>query len=310
MVARLALLVALLMFIFGVGVFRRSVFRRGTGPIAQIAAPPPVPSGAVRLPGGRFQMGSDYADQLDQRPARAVELHPFWIDPHPVTNRQFTAFVEATGYVTTAERAGRALVFDPAGRRWQLTPGAQWRHPSGPESSLAGRDDHPVVQVSWYDAVAYARSLGGRLPTEAEWEYAARGGLFDADYPWGRERVPAGVYLANDWQGWFPDEDRGLDGFVGIAPVGSFPPNRFGLYDTAGNVWEWCADWYAENAYERGDAVDPTGPTSGTERVRRGGSWLSAANTRDDIRVGTRSSAPPATATNHTGFRSARDESP
>ena len=306
--SRIALVLVLASLLTVVGA---RVLRPSAGPTAQIAAPPAPPrDGLVLVPAGRFQMGSDYADQIDQRPARGVRLRAFWIDQHEVTTRQFAAFVEATGHVTTAERVGKASVFDPATGTWQPTAGAQWRHPAGPDSSLAARDGHPVVQVSWYDAVAYARWSGGRLPTEAEWEYAARGGLFDADYPWGRKLAPGGTYQANDWQGWFPDEDHGLDGFRGIAPVGSFGANRFGLYDLSGNVWEWCADWYTENAYELGDATNPTGPASGTDRVRRGGSWLSAANGAADIRVGTRGSAPPGTATDHVGFRCVRDIAP
>ncbi len=307
-VARLALVLVLTATVIGLTIrLFSAVAKPPPRTTASIRAPQAPAAGLIHITGGSFQMGSDHADQFDQRPARSVTLRSFWIDQHQVTNRRFAAFVEATAYVTTAERVGSSLVFDPPSRAWQLTDGAQWRHPLGPESSLAGRDDHPVVQVSWHDAVAFARWSGGRLPTEAQWEYAARGGLFDADYPWGREATPAGAYQANYWQGWFPDEDRGLDGFRGTSPVGSFDPNRFGLYDTSGNVWEWCADWYADDAYELGEANEPTGPTSGTERVRRGGSWLSAANTDDGIRVSTRDRAAPGVATNHTGFRCAGD---
>ena len=310
-IARFALLLVLTATVIGLTIrLFRAVAKTPPRTTASIIAPQAPAAGLVHIAAGSFQMGADHADQIDQRPARSVSLRAFWIDKHQVTNRRFAAFVEATSYVTTAERVGKSMVFDPARGTWQLTDGAQWRHPDGPNSSLAGHDNHPVVQVSWHDAVAFARWSGGRLPTEAEWEYAARGGLFDTDYPWGRELAPDDIYLANYWQGWFPEVDHRLDGFGGTAPVGSFPPNRFGLYDTSGNVWEWCADWYARDAYEIGDASQPTGPTSGTERVRRGGSWLSAANTDHGIRVATRDSAAPTVATNHTGFRCVHDRAP
>jgi formylglycine-generating enzyme required for sulfatase activity len=264
----------------------------------------------VRIPAGRFWMGNDYADQLDQRPMREVAIDEFWLDRHEVTNAEFARFVAATHYLTTAEQLGRSHVFDPLAKAWKTVAGADWRHPRGPDSSILGRDDHPVVQVSGHDATAYARWAGKRLPTEAEWEYAARGGLFDAAYPWGREARPDGRYLANTWQGWFPDEDLGGDGHRGLAPVGGFPPNRFGLFDMSGNVWEWCADWYAADAYQRGAVANPAGPDEGRRRVRRGGSWLCAPNWSDGPKVSTRDSAAPDASANHLGFRCARDERP
>ena len=266
--------------------------------------------GMAPIPAGRFLMGNDFAGQIDQRPMHEVEVDRFWLDRHEVTNRQFARFIADTGYVTTAERRGKSLVFEPTTASWQTVAGACWRQPRGPESSITGRDDQPVVQVSWHDAAAYARWAGKRLPTEAEWEYAARGGLFDADYPWGRAEKPNDVYQANTWQGWFPDEDLGSDSHRHLARVGSFPPNRFGLVDMAGNVWEWCADWYADDAYRRGLMRNPTGPAHGEERVRRGGSWLCAPNWSDGLKVSTRNSALPDAATNHLSFRCARDGRP
>ncbi len=205
-----------------------------------------VVAGMVRIRAGRFQMGSDFTGATDQRPAHEVQVDEFWLDRHPVTNRQFAAFVAATGTMTTAEQAGQGHVFDRAQKWWVVVKGAQWRRPTGLASSIAGRDDQPVVQVSWYDAVAYARWADRWLPTEAEWEYAARGGLFDAEFPWGREETPGGEYRANYWQGIFPIEGEPLDGFAETSPVGAFPMNRLGMFDMAGNVWQWCGDWYSE----------------------------------------------------------------
>jgi formylglycine-generating enzyme required for sulfatase activity len=232
------------------------------------------------------------------------------MDHHEVTNQQFSEFVDQTGYITTAQQVGKAQVFDADKRRWSTVAGADWQHPEGPNSSLIGRQMQPAVQVSWHDARAYAAWAKKRLPTEAEWERAARGGLYDTDFPWGREETPGGRYQANYWQGWFPDTDRGVDGFVQLAPVGSFPPNRLGLHDMAGNVWEWCADWYGDTAYQASPTAQPRGPADGTERVLRGGSWLCAENYSPGIRVSTRHHAPPTQCSNHIGFRCAGDSAP
>jgi formylglycine-generating enzyme required for sulfatase activity len=237
---------------------------------------------------------------------RLVRLAPFWIDQTPVTNAQFDRFVQQTHYETTAERRGHSLVFDRQQSAWREVAGVSWQHPENPNSSLAGKEQYPVVHVSWHDAVAYAAWADKRLPSEAEYEYAARGGLLDCDYPWGRERAPGAVQLANSWQGPFPEEDLGLDGFRATSPVQQFPPNRFGLYDMAGNVCQWCADWYQADYYSASPAEQPAGPAEGEQRVRRGGSWLAPPLPPDPLRTGHRDHAPPGETTNHTGFRCAR----
>ncbi len=275
------------------------------------AAPPvaiPVVDGMARLPGGSFSLGSSDATHLDQRPVHRIVLAGFWFDTHPVTNWQFAQFVESTHYETTAERRGHSLVFDRSTGSWREVAGASWRHPRDAQDSLVGKEEQPVVHVSWYDACAFAAWAGKRLPTEAEFEYAARGGLADCQYPWGRELTPEGPYMGNYWQGWFPQVDRGLDGFQGLSPVGVFPPNRWGLFDMASNVWCWCADWYAPDYYGQSLPNNPTGPTTGAERVRRGGSWLSSEHHDGSLLVAHRDHAPPDQTTNHTGFRCARDK--
>ena len=271
----------------------------------------PKSAGMILLPGGSFSMGSPRsADSLaqlnDAQPMHLVRLEPFWLDARAVTNRQFEQFVAKTDYQTEAELRGTSLVFDRQLATWREVVGANWRHPDGPESSLVGKEHFPVVQVSWRDAVTYAAWANKRLPTEAEFEYAARGGLADCQYPWGRALRLDERHLANGWQGHFPDEDQGSDGYRGPSPVGKFPPNRFGLYDMAGNVWNWCFDRYAADYYAASLADDPRGPTDGEQRVRRGGSWLSAENYGGSLRLDYRDHAPPSESTNHTGFRCAR----
>ena len=268
-----------------------------------------VVAGMVRIRAGRFQMGSDFTGAADQRPAHEVQVSEFWLDRHSVTNQQFATFVAATGYLTTAEQVGQGHVFDREQKRWVVVKGAQWRRPAGPASSIAGRDDQPVVQVSWYDAVAYARWADRRLPTEAEWEYAARGGLFDAEFPWGREETPDGEYRANYWQGHFPIEGEPLDGFAETSPVSAFPMNRFGMFDMAGNVWQWCGDCYRKDFYRLGRVTNPQGPETGEQRVRRGGSWLTPAES-GAIGVAARGHATPSLTTNDLGFRCARSTRP
>jgi formylglycine-generating enzyme required for sulfatase activity len=283
-------------------------FRRTSLPTVSLPLPQaPEAKEMVPIPGGRFQMGSDLARSSAERPQHEVAVRAFLMDAHEVTVADFAHFVAETGYVTTAEHKSRAWVFVATRKEWVLIPGADWRHPLGPHSSTVGHERLPVVQVSWQDAAAYARWAGKRLPTEAEWEFAARGGLYDADFPWGREEQPGGAYEANYWQGWFPDQDLARDGYRTVAPVKSYSPNRFGLYDMAGNVWEWCADWYAADYYQTGPTVDPTGPAQGTHRVQRGGSWLSADNTRPELRVWTRGRETPESCHNHVGFRCVRD---
>jgi sulfatase modifying factor 1 len=276
------------------------VLRRDPTP----ADPEPPPIGRmVYLAGGTFRMGNDLAAEPDQRPAHEVTVWPFWMDEHEVTNRQFARFVAHTGCVTTAEQRGWSYVFDPARQEWLRCRGADWRHPGGPETSVEGRDDYPVVHVSWYDAQAYARWTGKRLPTEAEWEYAARSGLRDADYPWGREELIDGRYQANYRQhGKAPD----ADGYEGLAPVRSFPASRFGLYDLSGNVWEWCHDWYGRDYYRDSPRDDPSGPAEGEFRVQRGGSWLSPEDFRLGHQVSTRAKRRPEETYQHVGFRCVR----
>lgn len=266
------------------------------------------PDSMQRIPGGEFTMGGVDPAFPDQRPLHPVRLPSFWFDATLVTNAQFARFVEATDYQTTAERRGWSMVFDRDARAWQRVAGATWRRPFGPESSIVGREDRPVVQVSWFDASAYAVWAGKRLPTEAEYEFAARSGLIDCDYPWGRDLNPAGRPTANYWQGRFPEADAAEDGFTGPSPVRAFPPTRYGLSDMAGNVWCWCSDWYDAQYYAGSRRHAPRGPADGRERVRRGGSWLSAVHYGDGLRVYYRGHGMPDEATNDVGFRCARND--
>jgi formylglycine-generating enzyme required for sulfatase activity len=293
----------------------------------------------VELPGGEFSMGSDNEAMKDARPWHRVRLSPFAIQRTPVTNDQFAAFVRSTRYVTVAERTPRAedfpgappenlvagsVVFTPPTKPvplndhfqwWSYAKGASWRHPSGPDSDLKGRGRHPVVQVAWEDADAYCRWAGGRLPTEAVFEYAARGGLERQRYAWGDTFQPKGRIMANIWQGHFPDENSAADGYEGTSPVGTFPANGYGLYDMAGNVWEWCSDWYRDDAYaapgDKPAALDPQGPATSRDpaepgvvkRVMRGGSYLCTDQYCSRYEVGSRGKGAVDTGTNHLGFR-------
>lgn len=322
------------------------------------------PRDMVWIPGGEFTMGSEHPHALtNERPVHEVKLSGYWIDRHDVTNAEFSRFVAATGYVTTAERKPRwedlvvqlppgtprpnddelvpgGLVFTgtdapvPLGdysRWWKFVPGANWRHPGGPGSSIVGKENHPVVQVSYVDALAYAHWAHKRLPTEAEWEYAARGGLQQADYAWGNEFAPRGRKMANTWDDAarpFPVTSvRG--GYekvqVGTSAVGSFAPNGYGLYDMAGNVWQWVGDWYRADAFrieaESGRVVsDPQGPTASfdpdngptayaPERVTRGGSFLCSETYCISYRTSARRGTDPMNGMSHLGFRLAMDES-
>lgn len=280
----------------------------------------------VHLDGGQFLMGTDEADGYPadgEGPVHRVVLAPFAIGAHAVTNAQFRTFVTATGHVTSAQRYGWSFVFGGllpdefpdtrgvvAAPWWRQVYGADWAHPEGPQSDLATRDDHPVVHVSWDDATSYCAWAGARLPTEAEWEHAARGGLEQARFPWGDELEPGGEQRMNVWQGDFPASNTCADGWYGTAPVGTYPPNGFGLHETTGNVWEWCADWFAADTYAAGDAEDPAGPESGTHRVMRGGSYLCHASYCNRYRVGARSGNTPDTSTGNLGFRVVGDGPP
>jgi formylglycine-generating enzyme required for sulfatase activity len=269
-------------------------------------------------------MGSEDADANPgdgEGPVRAVTLDPFWIGATTVTNAEFAAFVDATGYRTGAERFGWSFVFAaflPSSLRrgaqrptaapwWCRVDGATWRTPEGPGSTIQSRFDHPVVHVDHDDAVAYCRWAGTRLPTEAEWEYAARGGLTQAKFAWGDDLTPNGQHHCNIWQGTFPTKNSADDGYTGTAPAESFPPNGFGLYNTAGNVWEWCADWWT-TTHEPGPLHNPTGPTTGTARVMRGGSYLCHDSYCNRYRVAARTSNDPHSCSGNLGFRCATDD--
>lgn len=261
----------------------------------------------VFVKGGAFLMGTE-GGMPYEGPVHRVSVDSFWMDRYEVTNAEFKKFVDAAGYVTEAEKLKSAGVFDAQKQEWALLDGADWRHPEGPGSSVEGRMKHPVVHVSWNDAQAYARWAGKRLPSEAEWEWAARGGLTGSEYAWGDEFTHKGKLMANTWQGIFPVSDEGIDGFQSTAPVGSFPPNGYGLFDISGNVWEWTADWFSEDYYQKAnDARNPKGPAKGSERVLRGGSWLCSVNYCTGYRVAARQKTAPDSGLNNLGFRCVKD---
>lgn len=302
----------------------------------------PQPAGMRRIAGGAFTMGSERF-YPEERPTRRVRVGDFWIDETPVTNRQFAAFVEATGYRTLAEiapdprdypglapedavagsavfqRTSAPVPLDDYSQWWAFLPGADWRHPAGPDSEAL--PDHPAVHIAFADAEAYAAWAGKALPTEAEWEYAARGGLEDADYAWGDELAPGGAILANYWQGLFPFANQRADGGYRTTPVGAYPPNGYGLVDMVGNVWEWTRDWYAVPKTVRPgkdkspccaipdprggnlkSSIDPSGSAIG-RKVVKGGSHLCAANYCQRYRPAARHAQPIESPTSHIGFR-------
>jgi sulfatase modifying factor 1 len=270
-------------------------------------AEPQKIDGMIRLDGGEFLMGTPRPSPDDQRPVHWVKVSPFWIDATHVTNDQFAEFVADTSYRTTAEVRGWSLTFNREEGSWDETPGVNWQHPTGKESSLAGKENYPVVHVSWHDAVTYAAWAKKRLPTEAEYEFAARGGLSDAPYAWGRELKPGNQLSANYWQGKFPLINLQQDGYLEVSPTKKFPANRYGLYDMAGNVCTWCGDWYAADAYGRHLKANPVGPDSGSERVLRGGSWHSTAEKGAGLHAGDRDHAKPDETSSRIGFRCIRD---
>jgi formylglycine-generating enzyme required for sulfatase activity len=327
------------------------------GPTIPNKNPPPgsAPEGMVWIPGGEYSMGCTVPDEgictqatiastKDAQPIHRVYVDGFWMDTNDVTNAKFEEFIKATGYVTVAEIAPTkeqfptappenlvtgSTVFTPTKEPvplndyfqwWSYVHGANWRHPTGPDSDLKGRENYPVVQVAYADAVAYAKWAGKRLPTEAEWEFAARGGLAGQAYAWGASLKPGGKWMANIYEGQFPVKDTGEDGFAGIAPVAQFPPNGYGLYDIAGNVWQWCSDWYRPDYYARlklaGVVVarNPQGPDAGyspdddqPQRVQRGGSFLCTDQYCTRYMMGTRGKGDVDTGSNHLGFRCVKD---
>jgi sulfatase modifying factor 1 len=298
--------------------------------------PGPAPTGMAWIPGGWFWMGSD--DFPDAEPVHLVYVNGFWMDKTEVTNEEFTHFVKATGYLTVAERKPDpkdfpsvtvemlkpfSIVFKQPGPKekvdlqdqlswWAIEYGASWKNPEGPKSNLKGREKHPVVHACWHDAVAYCKWAKKRLPTEAEWEFAARGGLDRKKYCWGEELKPKGKWQCNIWQGEFPRNNTIEDGFERTAPVGSFPPNGYGLSDMAGNAWEWCSDWYDPKTYLKEPQRNPKGPDKSNDlkepqRVQRGGSFLCADNYCKCYWAGARGKSEPSSANNSSGFRCVRE---
>jgi formylglycine-generating enzyme len=307
---------------------------------AKAQRPAKAPAGMVWIPGGEFWMGSEEPMFPDARPVHRVSVDGFWMDRATVTNEQFAAFVKATGYVTAAERAadptqypgappemlkpGAPVFTPPAGpvplnnllNWWRWQPGADWRHPEGPGSSIKGHENHPVVQVAYADAVAYAHWAGKRLPTEAEWEFAARGGLDRKTFVWGDEESPDGKHTANTFQGHFPDRDSGADGSIGTSPVCSYPANGYGLCDMSGNVWQWTSDWYRPDYYrllaaQPGVVRNPQGPAESYDpsdpgvpkRVQKGGSFLCTDQYCMRFRPGGRGKGEAAIGASNVGFR-------
>ena len=317
-------------------------------------APSPAPPGMVWIPGGEFSMGSDDTGEAfcqvpgvtrDAQPIHRVAVDGFWMDATEVTNAEFAAFVKATGYVTVPERAPSAdevpgvpraslvagsAVFTPPAQSvtltnplqwWRYVAGASWRRPAGPGSDLKGRDRYPVVHIAFADAEAYATWAGKRLPTEAEWEFAARGGVTGQLYAWGNDLKVNGAFVANTHQGQFPKTDTGADGFAGLAPVKQYAPNAYGLFDIAGNAWEWVSDWYRPDYYatlaaEPGVARNPRGPDSPLDpaepsaksRVQRGGSFLCTDEYCSRYMVGTRGKGDEGSGSNHLGFRCVKEQ--
>jgi sulfatase modifying factor 1 len=302
-------------------------------------APATAPDGMVWIPGGTFWMGCDDCDMPDTEPVHLVLVDGFWMDRTPVTNAEFAQFVKATGYLTVAERkpdpkdypgvdpsklvAGSAVFTPPANdvaldditQWWGYVPGANWKRPEGPDTTIAGREEHPVVHIAWGDAMAYAKWAGKRLPTEAEFEFAARGGLDRNRYAWGNDLKPGGAWAANIWQGRFPSNNFGEDGYVRTSPVTAFPANGFGLYDVGGNVWQWCADWYRPDYFATlaasGVARNPQGPPDSYDpqepgipkRVQKSGSFLCSDRYCSRYLVGSRGRGAVDSGGSNTGFR-------
>ncbi len=330
------------------------IFSCGEGDKGTPQPPGEAPAGMVWVPGGIFDMGAGEDNEMaweEEKPAHKVKVKGFWMDEHEVTNEQFAAFVKSTAYVTDAEKAPlleeimaqvppgtpppdpadlvagsmvfsmptQAVPLNNYANWWRWVHGASWKHPEGPDSDLQGREQHPVVHVSWNDAQAYCQWAGKRLPTEAEWEFAARGGLKKKKFVWGDEAPTDTKVFANTWQGKFPSENKAADGFAGTAPIKSFAPNGYGLYDMAGNVWEWCHDWYDKHlyrAYEKDDVQDnPQGPVKSNDpdqpylplRVQKGGSFLCHDSYCQRYRPSARQASSPESGMSHVGFRGVKD---
>jgi formylglycine-generating enzyme len=302
---------------------RASSSGRGVGSADAPAEGGSPPQTLAAVPGGSYRMGdeSEWSYPGDgEGPVHELDLPPFRIDRYTVSNRRFAQFIEATGYQTDAERFEWSFVFggllpddfpDTRGVEgapwWRQVMGADWRHPEGPHSDVVGRASHPVVHVSWNDATAYCRWSGTRLPTEAEWETAARGGLEGKPFPWGEQLEPGGNHRMNVFQGDFPGGNTGADGYLGTAPVDAFEPNGYGLHNVCGNVWEWCADWLDIEYYRSSPTDGPVGPPSGSLRVQRGGSYLCHASYCRRYRVSARFGSEPDSSTGNVGFRVAAD---
>ncbi len=312
-----------------------------------VEPPKAAPANMRWIPGGAFRMGNAQGPHADEQHEHKVTLDGFWMDETEVTNAQFAKFVSATKYVTIAERKPKredieaqvpagtvideamlvpgSICFNPQFdmrtlrkdfanwpyQVWKYEPGADWQHPLGASSSIEGREEHPVIHISWDDAQEYCRWAGRRLPTEAEWERAARGGIEGAEYPWGTERNPDGKWANNIWQGTFPEKHAVQDGFEGTSPVKSFPPNAYGLYDMSGNVWEWCHDWYRPDYYSISPNRNPTGPQDSFDpneptipkRIQRGGSFMCSDDYCTGYRVSARMKGDVLSGTFHCGFR-------
>ncbi|XP_045385626.1 formylglycine-generating enzyme isoform X1 [Lemur catta] len=287
---------------------------------------PLAPTKMVLIPAGVFTMGTDdpQIKQDGEAPARRVAIDAFYMDAYEVSNAEFEKFVNSTGYLTEAEKFGDSFVFEgmlseqvktdihqavAAAPWWLPVKGANWRHPEGPDSTVLHRPDHPVLHVSWNDAVAYCTWAGKRLPTEAEWEYSCRGGLQNRLFPWGNKLHPKGQHYANIWQGEFPVTDTGEDGFQGTAPVDAFPPNGYGLYNIVGNAWEWTSDWWTVH-HSVEETLNPKGPPSGKDRVKKGGSYMCHRSYCYRYRCAARSQNTPDSSASNLGFRCAADRLP
>ncbi len=308
---------------------RENSLKNSSEPQKQITPLTTSPKGEmVKIPGGKFLMGSEDRDSFKsdgEGPIREVQLGSFLIDPYAVTNHQFSKFVRRTRYITEAEKFGWSFVFAglatkksitqktksvPNTQWWLAIENANWKHPSGPGSNIEEIMNHPVVHISWHDSMEYCKWAKKRLPTESEWEMAARGGLIQNRYAWGNELSPGNQHMCNIWQGQFPVQNTAEDGYVGTAPSKSFPQNGYGLFNMSGNVWEWTSDWFS-NTFHQGESqqslsINPQGPNSGESKVIKGGSYLCHESYCNRYRVAARSCNTPDSSTGNMGFRCAK----